>query len=487
MLLHIKTLTGKTITLEVHSLDTIENVKKKIQDTEDISIDMQRLIYSGKLLENKQTLSDYSIENASVIRLVMKFQGAMIVFVKTEAGKTISLVVEASDTVESVKAKINGEVYIPADQQVLKFGGTTLQNECTLSKYSVVHHSTLHLSTVTTVDINEKSSDTSEAEQTTLRKLERQCTSLKKQQKILQEKLNSEKVKYQQLQQKSDYLEKDVIPNMLERLRKLEYNAENFWVISRDEIFLCTHILEKRQWGYVTEATYRGHKVTAKCFHEAIASPHNQDFFTKKMKISAHCHHQNLVEFIGAIPDHPAIVVTELMDSTLSAALANGRVTPNHIRPISMDVAQGLLYLHNIQPHPVIHCDVSASNVLLKAAGNGWIAKLSDLGSAHFANLLKSTSLECPVYAAPEICQEDSACQQTVKIDVYSFGMLLIEMLIREMPTGNLEAFVSLVQSRWPRFVPLITSCTVTDPNQRPSMRQVIDQLNHLAILVSIL
>ena len=143
-----------------------------------------------------------------------------------------------------------------------------------------------------------------------------------------------------------------------------------------------------------------------------------------------------------------------------------------------MDIAQGLLYLHGIQPHPLIHRDVSAPNVLLKAAGNGWIAKLSDLGSAQFANIAQTLAPGCFLYAAPEVQQRDFAHQQTVKMDVYSFGVLLIEMLTREMPTGSIEALVRSVQSRWPRFVPLITSCTVTDPNQRPSMRQVIDQLD---------
>ena len=219
--------------------------------------------------------------------------------------------------------------------------------------------------------------------------------------------------------------------------------------------------------------------MAAKCLHEAIVSPYNQELFAKEMKISARCRHRNLVEFIGAVPDHSAIIVIEMMDCSLRVALANRRATPNHIHPISMDVAQGLLYLHSIQPHPLIHRDVSAANILLKVVGNGWIAKLSDLGSAQFANLAQTLAPGCFLYAAPEVQQRDSAQQQTEKIDVYSFEVLLIEMLTREMPTGSIEeALVRSIQSRWPHFVPLITSCTATDPNQRPSMRQVIDQLD---------
>ena len=141
-----------------------------------------------------------------------------------------------------------------------------------------------------------------------------------------------------------------------------------------------------------------------------------------------------------------------------------------------MDVAQGLLYLHGIRPHPLVYGNASAPNVLLRAAGFRWVAKLSALGSADFMQSNDSHSTN--IYAAPEVPQRDLAYQQTVKIDVYSFGVLLIEMLTNEIPTGSIEALVSSVQSSWPCFYPLITSCTVTDPNQRPSMRQVIDQLD---------
>ena len=212
------------------------------------------------------------------------------------------------------------------------------------------------------------------------------------------------------------------------KLRRLETQ----WVVERREIQLTDQELGRRAWATVSVAMFRGARVAAKCVHNQIVSPHNIQLFKREMDIAARIRHPNLLLFIGATLEGEMVILTELMPTSLRRELRKEyQMSPRLTISIGLDVARALNYLHLMRPHPLIHRDISSANILLEPLPNGrWRAKVSDYGTVNLQENLATVGPGSPCYAAPEA---NDPTQQSPKMDIFSFGALLVEMLSGEL------------------------------------------------------
>ena len=274
----------------------------------------------------------------------------------------------------------------------------------------------------------------------------------------------------------------------LEILKEEHSKRNAFWIVPRSHVTVLERSLGDGAWGNVREGKFRGQQVAVKCVHEAIFSKQTMQRVYREICTMSQVHHPNLVLFIAAVLDDQGgpMIITELLDATLRKACEDNLLSPDLYlcMDIFRDVASALCYLHGLE-EPIIHRDVSSANVLLKAVTKGeWKAKLSNFGSANWAKEASTMGEGAIVYTAPEAYPVHPSLNvklppQTTKIDVYSYGILLCEVILREFPNpATLHEMKAKMKAKHPILHSLVLKCTENEPEQRPTMSIILKELN---------
>ena len=247
------------------------------------------------------------------------------------------------------------------------------------------------------------------------------------------------------------------------------------WVVQREEIQLTDEELGRGGWGVVKVANFRGIRLAAKCFYSELTSDYYLSMYNRELNMAARLRHPNMVQFIGASVDGTPIILTELMATSLRAVLERGPIEMFKSTSISRDVLRALNYLHLMRPHPIVHRDISSANVLLDPLpDNCWKAKVSDYGSVNLLTYTHTVGPGNPVYAAPEA---NNPPLQSPKMDIFSFGVLLVEMLTDQFPeTSSRRRLIASINHTG--YVTLIELCLQDNKDNRPSAQTLLARLD---------
>ena len=270
------------------------------------------------------------------------------------------------------------------------------------------------------------------------------------------------------------------LADMRQRLRECEdllqaYDAQ--WVVRREEIELTGPELGRGAWATVSVAKFRGAQVAVKRIHNQLVSRHNIQLFRREMNMAAKLRHPNLVQFIGATVEGDMMIIMEFMTTSLRRQLQSEEYfPPKVVKSISLDVARALSYLHQIKPDPIVHRDISSANVLLEPLfpPKQWRAKVTDYGSVNLVRQLNTENPGGPAYAAPEA---NNPRLQSPKMDIYSFGALMLEMLTGRLPAReDRTALLCVVHHE--QLLQLIRRCLSETIEDRPSAIAIISELS---------
>ncbi|XP_072971227.1 serine/threonine-protein kinase VIK-like [Typha angustifolia] len=271
------------------------------------------------------------------------------------------------------------------------------------------------------------------------------------------------------------------------------------WEIDPSELdFSNSTIIGKGSFGEILKAYWRGTPVAVKRILQSLSNDRlvTQDF-RHEVNLLVKLRHPNIVQFLGAVTERkPLMLITEyLRGGDLHQYLKEkGSLSPSIAINFALDIARGMAYLHN-EPNVIVHRDLKPRNVLL-VNSNADHLKVGDFGLSKLIRVQNSTDVYKMTgetgsyrYMAPEVFKHR---KYDKKVDVFSFAMILYEMIEGDPPFSNHEPYDAakyVAEGHRPTFrakghilelKELTEKCWAADMNERPSFLEILKKLEKI-------
>lgn len=245
--------------------------------------------------------------------------------------------------------------------------------------------------------------------------------------------------------------------------------TDDYWVLDKDDITINEQeVMLQSRTGNFYSGFFRGTRVSVKCLRKV----QSLEEYKKVMSLNNKLHHPNIHLFIGATTGDDYVVVAEFSSfKSLNIHLEGAPLSRSHIISLAKDVACALAYLH-LHPSVITHGSLSSHTVLIEPREGSWKGKLTDIGFFPYIATLLSA------YAAPEVMDSDNL---SPSLDIYSYGILLIEMYCRKaLGSSGSERDKQLQHINWPQFVSIIRPCLSAEPTERPLVNEILLDIEQL-------
>eukprot|EP00268_Persea_americana_P051100 TRINITY_DN5620_c0_g1_i10.p1 TRINITY_DN5620_c0_g1~~TRINITY_DN5620_c0_g1_i10.p1 ORF type:complete len:342 (+),score=54.74 TRINITY_DN5620_c0_g1_i10:2458-3483(+) len=295
-----------------------------------------------------------------------------------------------------------------------------------------------------------------------------------------------------QIKQSSRFLDKSIGSSHLNSEREenessSQVDSEILW-----EDLLLGEEIGQGSFAVVYRGSWNGSDVAIKVY---LGNEYREEIFVdykKEIAIMKRLRHPNVLLFMGAVysPDRLAIVTEFLPRGSLFGTLHRNNQTLDLRRRLRMalDVARGMNYLHCRNP-PIIHRDLKSSNLLVD---KNWTVKVGDFGLSRLKSstfLTAKSGRGTPQWMAPEVLRNEPSNE---KSDVFSFGVILWELMTESIPWTNLNSLqvvgvvgfmdrrLDIPEDLDPRISTIIHDCWQSDSEQRPSFEQIRQRMADL-------